>query len=75
VVGKGRLEHTQPFLYSLDETVDVGCDTGTQVSDDYGHKDSAFTGALRWVRLEVGSDDHSHLRDPEHLSAIAMNRQ
>ena len=35
-VGEGRVEATVPMLFSADETTDVGSDTGTPVSDDYG---------------------------------------
>ena len=34
-VGKGRVEQTQGFIFSADETTDVGCETGTTVSPDY----------------------------------------
>jgi hypothetical protein len=35
-VGKGRVEHTQPMIYSADEACDVGADTGSPASPDYG---------------------------------------
>ena len=35
-VGEGRVEATVPMLFSADETTDVGSDTATPVSDDYG---------------------------------------
>ena len=74
--GTGRVERTEPFTFSLDETTDVGCETGTAVSQDYSVQDSAFSGgAIRWVRLEAGLDSHDHLVDPEHLVQIAMTRQ
>ena len=38
-VGEGRVEGTQPMLFSPDETTDVGSDSATPVSDDYGPKD------------------------------------
>ena len=43
-VGEGRVDATVPMVFSGDETTDVGTDTGTPVSDDYGPKDSEFTG-------------------------------
>ena len=33
-VGEGRVEATQPFIFSADETTDVGYDAGTPVSAD-----------------------------------------
>ena len=74
-VGTGRVEQTQPFMYSMDETVDVGCDTGTPVAEDYTSAGSRFTGTVNWVRLDAGSDSHDHLVDPEHLAHIAMTKQ
>ena len=34
-VGEGRVERTQPSIFSISETFDVGVDTGTPVSKDY----------------------------------------
>ena len=48
--GEGRVEGTVPMLFSADETTDVGSDGGTPVSDDYGPKDSRFSGRVRWSR-------------------------
>ena len=35
-VGKGRVDQTQPMGYSADEACDVGSDTGSPASPDYG---------------------------------------
>ena len=46
-VGQGRIDHTIPARFSLDETFDVGEDTGTPVVLDYESKmPFAFTGIL-----------------------------
>jgi arylsulfatase A-like enzyme len=76
-VGQGRVEATVPMLFSPDETTDVGSDGGTPVSDDYGPKDSAFTGRMRWVEIDLGDDaeDLDHLITPEERLRIAMARQ
>jgi arylsulfatase A-like enzyme len=73
--GDGRVDSTEAYTYSFDETTDVGCETGTTVSDDYRAPDSRFNGRINWVRLEAGLDSHDHLIDPEHLTRIAMTRQ
>jgi len=73
--GKGRVDSTEAYTYSFDETTDVGCETGTTVSNDYRAPDSRFNGTINWVRLETGLDGHDHLIDPEHLTRIAMTRQ
>ena len=76
-VGEGRVNATVPMAFSADETTDVGRDTATPVSDDYGPKDSAFTGRVRWVQIDLGEDaeDADHLITPEERLRIAMARQ
>ena len=61
----------------LDETTDVGSDTATPVSDDYGPKDSEFTGTVRWVQLDIdeAAEDLDHLISPDERLRIAMARQ
>ena len=49
--------------FSLDETTDVGRDTGAPVTPDYPVGDNAFTGTGNWVRLDLGDDSHDHLID------------
>jgi arylsulfatase A-like enzyme len=76
-VGDGRVEGTVPMLFSADETTDVGADSATPVSDDYGPKDSAFTGKVRWVQIDLGDDaaDADHLITAEERLRVAMARQ
>jgi arylsulfatase len=76
-VAKGRLEASVPMIFSADETTDVGSDSATPVSDDYGPKDSAFTGTVRWVQIDIdeAAEDVDHLISPEERYRIAMARQ
>jgi arylsulfatase A-like enzyme len=76
-VGEGRVTATVPLLFSTDETTDVGSDSATPVSDDYGPKDSHFTGRVRWVQIDVdeAAEDVDHLITPEERLRIAMARQ
>ena len=76
-VGEGRLERTQPFLFSMDETTDIGRDSATPVSDDHGAGDSAFTGRIEWVEIDVdaAAAEVDHLIGPEERLRIAMARQ
>jgi arylsulfatase A-like enzyme len=76
-VGDGRVQATVPMLFSADETTDVGSDTATPVSDDYGPRDSEFTGRVRWVQLDIdeAAEDLDHLITPEERLQIAMARQ
>jgi len=50
---EGRIERTQPMLYSLDDAADVGMDEGTPVTEDYKPSDSAFTGKILKVTVDV----------------------
>ncbi|MFB7891751.1 arylsulfatase [Microbacterium sp. NPDC056044] len=70
----GRVGATHPFIFSGDETTDVGAETATTVSGDYDARGSKFTGKIAWVRLDVGDDSHDHLIDPEHVYHVAMRR-
>lgn len=74
-VGEGRVEATQPFIFSADEGLDIGRETGTTVVPGYDLESSEFSGEINWVQLKVGSDDHSHMVDPEQLIHVLMARQ
>jgi arylsulfatase len=76
-VGEGRVDATQPMIFSTDETTDVGSDGGTPVSDDYGPRDSRFNGRVHWVQLDIdaAAEDLDHLISPEERFRIAMARQ
>ena len=74
-VAEGHLERTHPFLFSLDETADIGIDHASPVSDRYEAADSRFTGEIEWVQIDLGDDSHDHLITPEDRLNIAMARQ
>ncbi|MDF2561127.1 MAG: arylsulfatase [Microbacterium sp.] len=74
-VGTGRVDVTQPMVFSADETTDIGYESGTPVSDDYTPQTSRFRGRINWVQIDLGSDDHDHLIDPDERVRIAMARQ
>lgn len=73
-VGTGRVDMTQPLIFSADETTDIGDDYGTPVSPDY-LPNPRFTGRIHVVQIDVGDDDHSHLIDPEDVIRVATARQ
>jgi arylsulfatase len=53
-VAEGRIERTQPGIFSADETADVGIDLGTPVVETIGAEaKSRFTGHVRLVKIEV----------------------
>ncbi|PEG36726.1 arylsulfatase [Mycolicibacterium duvalii] len=74
-VGRGRVERTQPMAFSADEACDVGCDTGSPASPDYGPTGNRFSGTIEWVQLDLGDDSQDHLIKPEDRFNIAMARQ
>ena len=75
-VGQGRIERTVPFFFSADETMDIGKDTASPVTDDYpSGAANAFTGKIEWVRFDLEDDDVSHLEDPEQIYHRIMARQ
>lgn len=73
--GQGRVDATQPLVFSADETTDVGYESGTSVSSAYSAATSRFTGRIGWVQLDVGKDDHDHFISPEERLRVAMARQ
>jgi arylsulfatase len=73
--GTGRVEATQPMIFSADETTDIGYESGTTVTADYTVQTSRFTGRIDWVQIDVGGDDPDHFIDPEERLRIAMARQ
>ncbi|TDT15895.1 arylsulfatase [Ilumatobacter fluminis] len=74
-IGAGRVDATQPMIFSADETTDIGYESGTTVSPSYTAATSKLNGKLHWVQLDVGVDDHDHFIDPEERYRIAVARQ
>ncbi len=53
-VGEGRIERTQPTVFSADETADVGIDLATPVVEAIGaERKSKFTGRIPKVTVDV----------------------
>jgi hypothetical protein len=53
-VAEGRIERTQPMIFSADETADVGIDLATPVVETIGSEaKSRFTGKIPKVTVEV----------------------
>ncbi|WP_312168666.1 arylsulfatase [Microbacterium sp.] len=74
-VGTGRVEHTHPLYYSFDEGMDAGEDTGMPAYEGYREWGGKFSGTLEWAEVALGTDDHSHLIDPEeHLNAALRHQ-
>jgi arylsulfatase len=53
-VAEGRIERTQPMVFSADETADVGIDLATPVVEAIGAEaKSRFTGSIAKVTVEI----------------------
>jgi arylsulfatase len=74
-VGTGALPFTQAMIFSADETTDVGYESGTTVSPDLTPATSRFRGTIDRVRIDVGTDDHGHLIDPDDRLKVVLARQ
>jgi arylsulfatase len=74
-VGQGRIDNTVGYTFSLDEGMDVGMDLATPVSEDYPARGNNFTGAIRYVQIDIGEDDVSHLLDPQLVFSNVMAGQ
>jgi arylsulfatase len=56
-VAEGRIELTAPLRFSLDESFDIGQDTGTPVIDEYDAKmPFAVAGTLNKVEIDLGAN-------------------
>jgi arylsulfatase len=64
-IAEGRIERTIPFRISIDETLDIGEDTGTPVSKDY-QVPFRFTGKLNRVVVRLG-DSKLTAEDEEQI--------
>jgi arylsulfatase len=75
-VAQGKVDRTIPLRFSLDETMDVGEDTGTPVVEDYVNKmPFQFTGDLKKVVIELGksgltASDEKTLEEAKKIAAI-----
>jgi arylsulfatase len=76
-VGEGRVDQTEPLVFSTDETCDIGFQSGTPSSTDYGPHGNKFSGEVNWVEIDLGKDavNLDHLIDPEDRLRLAMARQ
>jgi hypothetical protein len=72
-VGAGRVDQTEPFVFSADETCDVGDEFGSPVTPDYPAR-KKFSGAVNSVEIDVGKDaeDLNHLITPDERLQLAM---
>jgi arylsulfatase len=75
--GEGNIPMTQAMIFSADDGLDVGEDSGAPVSPDYGPVGNGFNGEVRGVLLSIADDPNNsdHLVKPEDAINAAMGRQ
>jgi arylsulfatase len=76
-VGEGKVAATAAMIFAADDGLDIGMDTGSSVSQDYGPRDNEFTGRVKGVEITIAeaAESRDHLVDPEQAMHLAMARQ
>ena len=76
-VGSGAVAATAAMVFSADDGCDVGEDTGSPVSTDYGPRGNAFNGRVRGVQIAIkeAAKAEDHMVSPEDALRVAMARQ
>ena len=75
-IGEGRVDQTEPFVFSADETLDIGDEFGSPVTPDYP-RHRKFTGEVNWIQIDVDKDaeDADHFITAEERLRVVMGRQ
>ena len=76
-VGEGKVGATAAMVFSADDGCDVGDDSGSPVSPDYGSRGNSFSGHVKGVQMAIAEDAVSvdHIVSPEEAIRMAMARQ
>ena len=76
-VGEGKVAATAAMIFSCDDGLDIGGDTGSPVAEDYGPHDNEFTGRVKGVEITIAeaAESRDHLVDPAQAMHLAMARQ
>lgn len=74
-VGEAHIEKTVPYTFSLDETLDIGCDLATPVTDDYPMGDNGFNGKIHSVIVDIGKNPVAYYEPPENIYNRLMANQ
>ena len=73
-LAEGRIERTQPGIFSADETADVGEDDATPVTEDYKAYDNKFTGKIVKVKVDIGEMGAGVKAEAEKAGAEAAKK-
>ncbi len=76
-VGEGKVDATLAMIFSADDGLDVGEDTGAPVSPDYSSEGNAFNGEIKGIQLAIAdaAENSDHLVNAEDAIRMAMARQ
>jgi arylsulfatase A-like enzyme len=74
-VGEGDIPATLAIVFSADDGLDVGEDSGAPVSPDYGSVGNGFNGTVKGALLSIAEDKGKHVVDPAQAIRIALARQ
>jgi arylsulfatase A-like enzyme len=76
-VGSGKIDATAALVFSADDGLDIGEDSGAPVSPDYASVGNEFNGRVRGVQLAIAeaAKAEEHVVSPEEAVHFAMSRQ
>jgi arylsulfatase len=74
-VGEAHIDKTVPFMYSFDETLDIGRDPATPVTKEYTMGDNAFNGKIYSVTIDIGKNAVAYYEPPENIMNRVMFNQ
>ena len=76
-VGEAKVAATAAMVFSADDGCDVGQDTGSPVSEDYGPRGNEFSGRVKGVQIALAeaAESADHMVSPEEAMRVAMARQ
>jgi arylsulfatase A-like enzyme len=76
-VGEGKIGATAAMIFSADDGCDVGVDTGSPVSPDYGSRGNEFSGVVKGVQIAIAeaAESSDHLISSSEAVRVAMARQ
>ncbi len=65
-IASTRIDRTVPYIYSVDETLDIGEDHGTPIIEDYADRmPFMFDGKIDSVAIDLGPMQIGKRSDPE----------
>jgi arylsulfatase len=75
--GAVNIPATAAMIFSADDGCDVGIDTGSPISPDYGPHGNEFSGKVNGVQIAIAdaAESADHLVSPEEAMRVAMARQ